>query len=331
MRDRLGADAPGLEQGRPRMERLAAARRADAWNHFRRACRKPAVLLLGGLGCGCGAAPQSAIPTANDALARMRSTLACSRGVQGEATLDYYGDEGRVTGSVLYYAILPNRLRFDVISPFGATISTLTSNGQDFALYDLQNKRFLYGPASACNVARFTRIPVPPFALAQMLHGEAPVLVHQPSQATIEWDSGLFAGNYLIRIASKHQAYEEIRLVPRPSDFDKSWQVQRLRVLGVQVEKKGVTLYQATLRGHHAVKTKPALPDPDGLGPSLPPSGPECSAEVPASLRIEVPPNGQDVVFKNREQWHNPPLPPNVFNQSCPPGMSCRFASCTGM
>lgn len=279
----------------------------------------------------CGSAPQSRFPTAKDAIERMRSTYECSRGLQGEASLDYYGDEGRVRGGVLYYAMLPERLRFDVVSPFGVTISTLTSDGKDFALYDLQNKTFLYGPASTCNVARFTQVPVPPFVLTQLLRGEAPVLVHRDVDASIEWRNGFFSGgSYLIRLRSKHDAREEIRLIPTPADFDKPWQQQRVRVLGVRVEQKGVDLYEATLKDHRGVHTKAALPDPDNLGPPLPPSGPQCSAEVPRSVRIEVPPSDRDIVFKNKEQWHNPPLIPHVFEQKCPPGMRCRFSSCGG-
>jgi len=285
-------------------------------------------LLLFGACVACHAAPASQFPTGAAALDRMRATLACSRGIQGEAELDYFGEEGRVSGSVLYYASLPDRLRFDVISPFGVTVSTLTSDGKDFALYDLSNKSFLYGPATSCNVARFTRVPVPPFALVQMLHGEAPMLVHQADQAEVEWDGGLFSGQYVVRIASKHGATEEIDLVPVPGDFDKPWQEQRVRVLNVRVEKQGVELYAASMRGHHTVATQRPLKDPDGLSAPLMPTGPACSAEVPQSLRIEVPPSGQDVVFRNREQWHNPPLPPGVFAQPCPKGMSCRYSSC---
>lgn len=285
-------------------------------------------LFILGTCVACHGAPASQFPTGAAALDRMRATLACSRGIQGEAELDYFGEEGRVSGSVLYYASLPDRLRFDVISPFGVTVSTLTSDGRDFALYDLSNKNFLYGPATSCNVARFTRVPVPPFALVQMLHGEAPLLVHQADQAEVDWDGGLFSGQYVVRIASKHGATEEIDLVPVPDDFDKPWQEQRVRVLNVRVEKQGVPLYAASMRGHHTVATQRPLKDPDGLSAPLLPTGPACSAEVPQSLRIEVPPSGQDVVFRNREQWHNPPLPPGVFAQPCPKGMSCRYSSC---
>jgi len=290
---------------------------------FLRGALFPIVALCG----ACHGAPPSQFPNGQAALDRMHETLSCSRGIQGEAELDYFGEEGRITAGVLYFAALPDQLRFDVVSPFGVTVSTLTSDGRDFALYDLQNKHFLYGPATACNVARFTKVPVPPFALAQMLHGEAPLLVHEPSAAEVEWDAGLFSGQYVVRIASKHGATEEIAMVPVPDDFDKPWQAQRVRVLDVRVEKQGVPLYIASLRGHRVVKTARGVKG-DAFSAPIEPSGPACSAEVPQSLRIEVPPSGQDIVFRNKEQWHNPPLAPGVFTQPCPAGMSCRYSSC---
>ena len=84
----------------------------------------------------------------------------------------------------------PDSVRFDVFSPFGVTLSTLTADGRDFALFDMKEKSFLRGPANTCNVARSTQVPVPPFALVQLLRGEAPVLVHEASQASIAWAPG---------------------------------------------------------------------------------------------------------------------------------------------
>ena len=176
---------------------------------------------------GCSrSAPPSQFPTADHALERMRATYACSRGVQGEAKIDYFGDQGRVRGDVLYRSALPQNLRFDVYSPFGATLSTLTSDGERFALFDLKQKILVRGPANTCNVSRFTRVPVPPHALAQLLRGEAPVLVHEAKAAKIAWE-----GQYVIRIHSKHQAHQEIHLEPLDEDWQRPWQQQRLRVL----------------------------------------------------------------------------------------------------
>ena len=230
-------------------------------------------------------------------------------------------------GSVLYKAVLPDKLRFDVYSPFGVMLSTLSSDGRDFALYDLRQKQFLKGPANTCNVARFTRVPLPPFALVQLLSGEAPVLVHEPRAASIEWSS--WSKEYRIRIPSKHEATEEIRLEIVDQDWDKPWQKQRLRVTEVRVEQKGVELYAAELKDHQPAQTAPPRVDEDGLEPPVPPSGPACSAELPRGIRINVPETSQDLVIRNEEIVHNPPLSPGDFVQSPPGGVSVRYASCS--
>ena len=107
-----------------------------------------ACLLLGAL-AGCArAAPPSRFPDAQALLARLHDTQKCSRGLSGEGKIDYFGKEGRVRGSLLFMASSPDRVRLDVVSPFGATVSTLTSDGEQFSLYDLRQKLFLRGTAT---------------------------------------------------------------------------------------------------------------------------------------------------------------------------------------
>ncbi|MBI3203965.1 MAG: hypothetical protein IT377_20610 [Polyangiaceae bacterium] len=295
---------------------------------MKRGVNARALVWLGGLSAalaGCSRSPPpSQFPSAHDALERMHETYACSRGVQGEAKLDYFGERGRVRGNVLYMSMLPDALRFDVFSPFGVTLSTLTSDGRDFALYDLKEKTFLRGPANTCNVARFTQVPVPPFALAQLLRGEAPVLVHEAPQATLAWEGG----EYVLRVTSKHSATQEIHLEPHPSDWAEPWQKQRVRVLAVQVAQHGMDLYRAYLADHESVKTAPPRKDPEGLEPTLFPSGPACNAEVPRRIRLVTPDTDQELVLRNKEVVHNPPLPEGVFRQSPPRGVSVRHAAC---
>src|ERR1035437_6905258 len=105
--------------------------------------------LLVGLAAACGAAPPpSQLPTADDAVARMRATFTCANGVEGDAKIDHFSPQGRIRGEVIFFAVNPDRVRFDVVSPFGVMLYTLTSNGRSFAMNDLKNKEFLYGPAS---------------------------------------------------------------------------------------------------------------------------------------------------------------------------------------
>jgi hypothetical protein len=275
------------------------------------------VLVALGL-TGCPAKPPaSQFPDADRALERLDATFECSRGIGGEAKIDYFGDEGRIRANAMFQAALPERVRIDIFSPFGATLSTLTATESAFKLVDLHNKQYVEGPANQCSVSEFLRIPVPPHVLVQLLGGRAPILVHEPSSINLEWDSGAYA----LSIESKHQARQVVRLIPMPQDYDKPWQEQRLRVLSVQVEQEGIALYRAEFHDHKAAKTAPPRQDPDGLEPDVPPSGPMCHAEIPRRIRFEVPGNGQDVVFLHKDVFHNPPLVPTLFQQQAPRGV----------
>jgi hypothetical protein len=283
------------------------------------------LLLLGVVSLACGKPPPASLfPDGEAALARMHATYACTRGVGAEAKLDYIGPGGRVRGNVLYLAAAPARLRLDLFSPFGAMLSTLTSDGASFRLADTTKREFWRGPANACNMARFTRIRLPPSVLVDLFRGEAPVLKHPGSPAQGAWDGG----RYVVRVAGAHGATERIELEPIPADFERPWAEQRVRVLGVAVEQQGVPLYSVTMADHKKTLTAPPRVDPDGIDPPVPPSGPACEAELPRRLHIEVPGEDHDLVIAVVEASHNPPLVSGVFTQEEQPGMRTQVSSC---
>jgi outer membrane lipoprotein-sorting protein len=281
--------------------------------------------LLACLSVACAAPPPvSQFPNAQAALDRMRATTSCSRALTSDAKIDYFGQAGRIRGRLLYVVAVPDKLRLDVVSPFGATVSTLTSDGHDFSLFDLRQKQFLHGPANACNLAKFTHVPMPPAALVQLLRGEAPVLVHAPTAATLSWESG----EYVVRIQSTRDATEEIHLKPVAEDYALPYTAQRVRVTEVRVLQQGIEQYRAQLVGHRPAKMAGERLDPDGLDAPTPPSGPSCQSEVPGRLRLQVPDGDQDVILENVDVSHNPPLAPKVFEQSPPGGVDVRYSSC---
>ncbi len=275
--------------------------------------------------CGFGGCPpQSAFPDAQSALDSARAAQMCSRGLRGEAKLDYIDDKGRVRVKAFFLAQHPQNLRLDILSPLGGSLATFTADDKLFALLDQEQGAFHVGPAHQCNVERFLRVPVPPDVLVQLMAGEAPVLVHEPEQASISWDSG----RYVIEIQSKHGASQTIELEPRASDWDKPYSQQRLRVVGVSVRQQGVELYRAELSDHSAARTAAPREDPLGIEEPIPPSGPQCRAEVPGTLRFVVPLSERDVVFEYEQVEHNPPLTPGVFRQSPPGGVKLMRALC---
>jgi outer membrane lipoprotein-sorting protein len=275
---------------------------------------------------GCGAAaPASRFPTADDAIGRMKATYACTNGVQGTAKIDHFSPQGRIRGDLYLFAVNPDRVRFDVVSPFGATLYTLTSDGDRFEMLDVKEKRFLHGPSSPCNLARLTQVPVPAHALVALLRGEAPVLVHKPAGAQISWEKD---GFYKLLVQSTRDASQEIHLEIRPEDLQKPWQEQRIRVTDVRVSQRGADLYHAELKNHQAAKTAEPRTDPDGIDEPVPPSGPACDAELPRSIRMRVPNTEQDVIFQYKEAKWNPPILPGAFEQPVPGGVRKVFVTC---
>ncbi len=276
-------------------------------------------------GCARVAPPPSSPPTADAALARMHATFSCGNAIQAGAKIDHFGEQGRIRAELLLFAARTERIRMDVVSPFGATLATLTSDGTRFALADLREKRFYVGRASACNIARLTTLPVPAHVLVDLLRGEAPVLVHDPLGASIAWSTD---GYWVITIPSTREAHEEIHLAPRPDDWALPWDRQRLRVLDVRVAQQGYLLYHAQLRDHAGAPTAGPREDPDNLGPPIPPSGPTCDTEIPRKIHVEVPNPEADVRFQYEQVSWNPPLPEGTFVQPLPPGMSVEDVTC---
>ncbi|HKQ71723.1 MAG TPA: hypothetical protein VJT73_20410 [Polyangiaceae bacterium] len=278
-------------------------------------------------GCQRIAPPASRFPTAADALSRMKASFSCERGVKGEAKIDHFSEQGRLRGKLLLYASSPDRLRFDVVSPppFNSVISTLTTSGGHFALADQRERKFYEGPASACNIARLTEVPLEAHALVSILGGRAPILVHQDSELQIEWND---AGYYVVRIPSTRGATEELHLAPTPADWKAPWSSQRIRVLDVRVIQRGIVLYHASMDAHEWTQTAPPLVDPDGLEPPILPSGPPCSVEVPRRIHIEVPESDQDMLFRYDVVRLNPPLQPGVFVQPVPDGVLRTHVDC---
>jgi hypothetical protein len=279
------------------------------------------------LGCVHVAPPASQPPTADAALSRMHATFTCGNAVQSNAKIDHFGEHGRVRGDLMLFAARPARIRMDVVSPFGVALATLTSDGTTFSLTDLRDKVFYEGPASACNIARLTTVPVPPHVLVDLLRGEAPVLKHEATGTTLAWDTH---GWWVLTVASAREAHEEIHLAPRPEDWARPWDQQRMRVLDVRVTQQGFELYHAELSDHSGAPTAGPRQDPDNLPgePPIPPSGPVCDAEVPRKIHVEVPYPEADVRFVTTQISWNPPLPEGTFAQPVPPAMRVEHVIC---
>jgi hypothetical protein len=277
---------------------------------------------------GCGVPPPaSQVPNARAALSRVHETQDCGIGVHASAKIDHFGKGGRIRTDLLAFAIWPDRLRMDVVSPFGVTLATLTSDGDKFAFNNLRDRRFLFGKATACNIARLTTVPLPGHVLGSLLRGEPPILKHNDAEATVTWDR---SGYYVVRVKGNNGSEESVHVAPHPDDRAQPWDKQRFRLLDVKVEQQGIVLYHATLADHKPAPMDKPIIDPDHIDPPTPTSGPTCTAELPRRIRVEVPGKDEDVLFRYENVTWNPPLPDGTFTQPIPDGVAVERAVCEG-
>jgi hypothetical protein len=304
--------------------RRAALRQTSSSLAGMLALGREGLLPLALLAAGCCASrpPPSQFPNADAALARMHATAECGNGILAKnAKLDHFGARGRVRGDMSMFVVRPARLRMSVFSPppLMSPIVTLTSDGAEFRLADMRENKFFVGPATACNIARLTTVPIPGPVLVELLRGQAPVLKHTALGTSIAWSS---KGYYVVRIAGTRDAHEEIHLLPHRDDWYKPYTEQRMRVLDVVVDQYGDVLYHAEMEDHEPVPMAQPLFDPEGIDPTVLPSGPVCDAEVPRKIHVEVPEQDDDVQFKYTDITWNPPIPEGTFTQPAPPGMA---------
>lgn len=291
----------------------------------RRAFAPAMVPLLLLLGCA-KSPPPSQLPNAQAAIDRMRATTSCGNAITADAKIDQFASQGRVRGELLMLAARPDQLRMDVLVPVQGSVATLSSDGKRFALRDLRNSRFYTGPATACNLARLTGVPIPSRVLVNLLLGQATILRHDaPGLAapTLAWSGN---GYYVVTIAGTQDATEEVHLEPRPEDWGKPWAEQHLRVLDVSVTQRGVLLYHAQLDGHLAAKMSEITPADAVLGITA--SGPMCDAELPRRIHVEMPAIEQDVLFRYDSVAWNPPIDGTSFTQPTPTDLPLAEVTC---
>lgn len=316
------------------MSRSSIPARAAAGSPLARfaGARATVLALVGLVSVGCGSGPRARFTTARAAIDRLQEATSCSNAVQGEAGLTFAGDGRRLRGKVLYVVRAPDQIRFDVLSPFGVTLTTLACDGEQFSLYDLGNKTMHYGEPSACNVERFTRVPAPPSVLVELLRGRPPVITHDANRAKIEFQKGLLtSGRYHLTLEGAGEVRESLEIGVHPDDYEAPLERQRLRLLGVELERQGRPVYRAELSGHRARGRIEAKPDPEAIALGVlpePPSGPACSAEIPLHLAFEAPESGYELLLDNHEVGHNPPLAPGVFEQQVPAGVRAIESTC---
>ncbi len=228
--------------------------------------------------------------------------------IRAEARVDQRGNDGRVRGTVLMFVEQPDHVRFDAMTQFGPA-AILTSNGLDFALTDLRENRYLFGPACPQNIARLLGIPLAPEDASAFLLGRTPLIeIADESDASIEC---IGDGTYLIELRGDDGRRQEIELQVRGVDIHAPPIEQRMRLLRSELfDKRNKTVWRATYGDYRVIPIE------------------DMGVAMPYWVRIEQPRLGSDTLVKFEQITVNPEIVDEVFSQQPRPGVRQEHVTC---
>jgi hypothetical protein len=131
-----------------------------------------------------------------DALGRAVDSL------RGLAKVRVETDGQSLAGNQVLLVQRPDRLRAEALSPFGNPVLVAAADGTELSVLLPTEGRFLRGPASYRNLARFTRLPVRLADLVSLLLYDVPVIPHHRASATAAGEGGfmlLLEGDEAVR------------------------------------------------------------------------------------------------------------------------------------
>lgn len=213
---------------------------------------------------------------------RMQKAASSVRAYSAEARLAYFGKEGRMRGTATLVVSRPASLRYDVYGPHGGVVSAFATNGQELALLDVAQSRYLYGPATSRNLDEL--LPFAPLGLGAdgwvaLLFGEVTV----PQDAGLSYDDR--AGHFVLEWLSGGLT-QRLEVDPKTS------RPVRARVLRGDDVVSEVTLDERDKKG------------------------------IPTALRIKVPKQDVDVDVALKDLSYEPELDEDVFVLSPPTGVN---------
>ena len=227
-------------------------------------------------------APQGAYATPEELLSAMRERGQALGALRATGVLEVGRGIKSLRTRTVALVRRPALLRFEMISLFEQPMSILVINGMEFSLWNMEEGRFLTGPATQDNISLVLPVPLDGPELAGLLLGEPPLCAY--ASALLAWDES--RGRYRLTLANARQ---EQTLLVHPVT---------LRAERVLLREGGKTLYELTIEEWKAAT------------PPLPP--------VPQKLVLSMPERKIRVVLKLREVEIDPALGDSLFELAPP-------------
>ena len=252
----------------------------------------PLALALAVSACGPVPRPADAYGAAGDLLADMTALRAKGRAFRISGTIDVFGEQ-RVEGKVYLFAVPPDRLRVELVSPLGSTLAALTAAGGRFAMSDEREGRYYDGAAEPCNIARLIRIPLPAEDVIRVLAGGTPI-IEGPSEVT--WDR---AGHYDVLIRGEAGREQRLEIGPERGS---------LELISSRVTENGVVAFDQRCDRWGSVG----------------------GVYVPYEIRVKMPADGVDLLVRYDEGGVevNADIPAEAWIHNFPDGAKIEHVTC---
>lgn len=208
------------------------------------------LLALGALTTsGCCPRPwpkgKVALPSAAEVLRVAATGRVPLRSISGGAKVDTFTPQGRARVREVVVAERSGRLRFETLSPFEQPLSTLVSDGNKFALYDLAKKRYYHGPATPQNISRLLPIRMRGQDIAQLLMGEPPLIAPAPSGFAVDRCNSAYELTYLLPASKAAGQPAALQTV--------SFDAERLVPVRTRLTLDGKLAWEITFEDHREV------------------------------------------------------------------------------
>ena len=262
--------------------------------------RPLALLLMGLLLLACGGRqtppPSDALRDPIEVFEATLDRFEAMSSLRMRATLEYFGDDGRVRVDQVVLARRSGDVRMETISPFGTTLSVFTMNADALVLYDLQASEYVTGAPNTANIARLIPFPLSASDLVRVLFGAPPLDAVDPDPDTYEmaWDARRGGYRLLLPLAAGDGALE----------------------VWIAHGSWTMTAARMTVEGEIVFDLRSGRP--------MTVTGTTITTEMPRRIEFEMPGDGIDVTLDTESVSLDPALVDALFHVPVPRGVTPR-------
>lgn len=144
------------------------------------------IIILGALSCllaACATLPRSPylgpLPSSQQVIERLEARRLAVRSVEIQGEIQVVTPDDELFGDHLIHGVFPDRLRVEMMGPFGRPVLRLVSNGVRLVVLDYRENLAFVGAASSRNISRFLGLSLSPAEIYALLTGSVPLLPHK--------------------------------------------------------------------------------------------------------------------------------------------------------